>query len=360
MKVITAESVDAALAEGLRHLTVSGEWVQTRNGRAIRSLVPVTTMFLQPNNRILRNAKRDCNHYFHFFEFLWMITGCRNSDWLARYLGNIKKYAEPDGYFHGAYGYRWMHAFHINQVDQVIKMLRAPTGRTERRAVISMWDPQTDLNRPGIKDIPCNFAIDFKPNGDRLDMMVHNRSNDMIWGAYGANVVHFSFLHELVAQATDFEIGTYYQISDDFHAYEEPYERLKNEYINPDGYGYYPEKFKKGYKLLNSSHDYEYFMKDAQYFVDTSKRDTDSVVYVPPVGYHTEFFRNVVFPMHTSFLSYERWKKNKSQLVYWDMAYSDAAECHSHDWGTAVQQFLERRRSAYERAADDGVHAAHD
>jgi hypothetical protein len=58
-------------------------------------------------------------------------------------------------------------------------------------------------------------------------MTVFNRSNDIVWGAYGANAVHFSFLLEFMSRLTNYPVGTYTQISVNWHAYEETYHLLK-------------------------------------------------------------------------------------------------------------------------------------
>ena len=42
----------------------------------------------------------------------------------------------------------------------------------------------------------------------------------MLWGAYGANAVHMSVLQEYVATALNVSIGTYTQMSDSLHIYE--------------------------------------------------------------------------------------------------------------------------------------------
>ena len=88
----------------------------------------------------------------------------------------------------------------------------------DRRAVLQMWDPIMDLAKNG-KDVPCNTNIYFKVRDNKLNMTVCNRSNDMLWGAYGANVVHMSVLQELVAHKLELDVGIYRQVSDSFHVY---------------------------------------------------------------------------------------------------------------------------------------------
>lgn len=47
------------------------------------------------------------------------------------------------------------------------------------------------------------------------------RSNDIVWGAYGANAVHFSVLQEVMATGIGCEVGTMYQLSNNWHGYVE-------------------------------------------------------------------------------------------------------------------------------------------
>jgi hypothetical protein len=80
-----------------------------------------------------------------------------------------------------------------------------------------MWDPFTDLG-PG-KDLPCNTHIYLRIVQDKLTMTVCNRSNDLIWGMLGANAVHMTMLHELVAQAVGVEQGDYNVFTNNLHIY---------------------------------------------------------------------------------------------------------------------------------------------
>jgi hypothetical protein len=109
----------------------------------------------------------------------------------------------------------------------------------DRRCVIGMWDPDADLGATS-KDIPCNDLIKCSMRGqtfeDRaLDIHVYCRSNDIIWGCYGANAVHMSMLHEYLAAQIGVAVGHYYQISGDWHAYlDQPYHLKDFEHDRPD------------------------------------------------------------------------------------------------------------------------------
>jgi hypothetical protein len=84
--------------------------------------------------------------------------------------------------------------------------------------VLQIWDSIYDLNYDS-KDIPCNDLIMLKIRDGRLNMTVCNRSNDIIWGAYGANAVQFSIIQEYIAAKLGVLMGTYTQVSDSYHAY---------------------------------------------------------------------------------------------------------------------------------------------
>jgi thymidylate synthase len=79
----------------------------------------------------------------------------------------------------------------------------------------------------GGKDVPCNTNAFFRVTNGKLDMMVNCRSNDIFWGAYGANAVHFSFLQEYVASSIGVEVGRYWQNSFNFHAYVDRFPKEK-------------------------------------------------------------------------------------------------------------------------------------
>jgi len=214
---ITARNVNGAYAKAMYALARFGEEVPTRNGPALRLPWPVVTCYEHPWERVLFDATRDANPFFHLYESLWMLDGRNDVEGVARYNKGMRNYSDDGKTFNGAYGYRWRSWFGFDQIDRVIDVLWADPA--SRRAVISMWDPRADLDPKAGKDIPCNLQIKFDIRDGHLNMYVTNRSNDAIWGCYGANSVHMSFLHEYVAAMLGRPVGRYYQVSLDLHAY---------------------------------------------------------------------------------------------------------------------------------------------
>lgn len=219
MHVIYGDNINHAYAKGVEFFARSfvGHGVrvlESRDGPTLEATSPVTTVYGHPCQRILFDPVRNANPFFHFFETLWMLAGREDVKWLSYFLGDIAKYSDDGKRYHGAYGYRLRGIDH-DQIGWVIRHLHEDPN--SRRATLSIFSHLFD-HRPS-KDIPCNTTVSFSLRAGRLHMTVFCRSNDMLWGAYGANVVQFSTIQELIAACLGVQVGTYTQISNSFHVY---------------------------------------------------------------------------------------------------------------------------------------------
>ena len=216
MKTITARNVNGALSDAIWYMRAAGEQESSRNGPVLVAPEPVCTEYTHPTERVLFDPARDCNHVFHLMEALWMIAGENDVSWLLQFNSKFGQYAEQDGKMHGAYGHRWRRHFGGDQIGSLVTKLKADP--TTRQAVLAMWSPEDDLVGDW-RDRPCNTHVYFDLRHGELNMTVCCRSNDVIWGAYGSNVVHFSMLQELLALELGVEMGVYRQMSNNFHLY---------------------------------------------------------------------------------------------------------------------------------------------
>jgi thymidylate synthase len=193
-------------------------WLEeTRNGLAYVYPEPVLTVYRRPWERVLWNAQRNANPFFHIMEAFWMLAGRRDVAFLVQFNRRMREYSDDGINLHGAYGHRWHYEFNFNQLDAILHHFK--DNPNSRQEVLTMWSPY-DLTYES-KDRPCNTHIYFRLTPDVLNMTVCCRSNDMLWGAYGANSVHFSFLHEYMATSLSVQIGHLYQFSNNFHLYKE-------------------------------------------------------------------------------------------------------------------------------------------
>lgn len=213
---LTVNNLDQGLNDILWRFRSSSEPFTSRNGTVMRLTEPIMVTYTNPTERVLFNPKRDANPYFHLMECLWMLTGRNDVKWISQFNKRMREFSDNEHSFHGAYGHRWRVHFGFDQLMDIINLLKHEPDT--RRAVIAMWDPASDLDADSV-DLPCNTHIYFDIVHGRLNMTVCNRSNDVIWGMFGANTVHMSFLQEIVAAMIGVPIGIYRQFSNNAHLY---------------------------------------------------------------------------------------------------------------------------------------------
>lgn len=283
MHVIHADNPDHALVQGLSYLTHNGELRGSRNGRVRVAPGPVTTVYRYPLDRVSQSEARDANPFFHLYEALWMLGGRRDVKSVSWYVKRMENYSDDGTFLHGAYGYRWREHFEMDQLEKIARTLRI--NPEDRRCVLQMWDARVDLGR-SLKDLPCNTHVYFlRGHRGELDMTVMCRSNDIIWGAYGANAVHFSVLQEYMASRIGCRPGTFYQVSNNYHAYLETMDPLL-ERLRAKPYQW---STRHRHPLVTTAHVSDWEV-DLRYFLDEEPRE-----------YADPFFRNVAQPMHDAY-----------------------------------------------------------
>lgn len=217
MRVLVVTNVEEALVKSFSILDQHGCRRDSRNGPVIMHDGPVTTVYCHPWERVVFNPIRDANPFFHLYESLWMLSGRNDVEPLARYAKQMLEYSDNGATLHSAYGFRWRRHFKVDQLGLIAGRLQR--DKNDRRCMLQIWDVNQDLDATS-KDLPCNTMVTFQINlKGQLDIVVFNRSNDIIWGAYGANAVQFSFLQEYMAAWIGVPIGTYSQVSVNWHAY---------------------------------------------------------------------------------------------------------------------------------------------
>lgn len=235
MFTLIVRNVHAALPAALAYLYAEGERRDSRNGPVLQAPCPVSTVYERPWENVVFWPERDANPFFHLYESLWMLAGRNDVAGVERYAKQMRAYSDDGETLHGAYGHRWRNhwgnmkrdgrRFDFDQLGAIAYALQ--TNQEDRRAVLAMWDPNTDLARQG-KDVPCNLTATFQINVlGELDLVVFCRSNDIVWGAYGANAVHFSFLLSYLAHWIGVPIGTYTQVSVNWHGYLKTLDTVK-------------------------------------------------------------------------------------------------------------------------------------
>lgn len=358
MEVIFARNVNDAYSRGINLLLADGRLQPSRAGNVLVYPTPVTTVYSNPMERVLFDTKRDANPFFHLFEALWMLAGRNDGVWLDQFVKDFsERFGEKGGTIHGAYGHRWRQALGFDQLDVIVNKLK--TNFDDRQAVLQMWDavPNRGLSRyarqgagyqgqddlqGNWKDRPCNTQVYFRvrseadPTGDTitkpsLDITVCCRSNDAVWGAYGANAVHFSVLQEYLAARIGVAVGRYYQISNNFHIYENMVDKIG-----------YPE-IQQPYANLLAEPMVMWpaeFDNDLRTFMTwTSWEASHSIeAFGGPDEYANPWFSNTAEPL---FAAAKRWRKKQRGAAL--KIVSDSSFEMAPDWRAAASAWMTRR-----------------
>lgn len=329
---IKATNVNDAFDKGVKLLSTSlSLYTRTIAPRGVKTqevIEPVITYYAHPTERVLFSPARDANPFLHFFESLWVLAGRHDVAFLKLFSSRMAEFSDNGKDFTGAYGWRWRYEYDYDQLQQVVTLLTHDTD--SRRAVITIWAPFDLEVAMKSKDVPCNTQVYVKIRDNKLDITVTCRSNDMLWGCYGTNVVQFSMLQEYLAGKLGVQVGRYTQLSDSFHVYLPPHsgglvwERVLSGHVSElDPYSVgsvkpYP---------LNAGHPYwdndmRIFFEEADDFL-AGKR-TAMLKY----KFSTPFWNDVAKPM---------WNAWHTRDV------AELAPCAATDWCMAAMEWLDRR-----------------
>lgn len=347
MHVIQVRNVQQALPLGLALLAQQGVNQTSRNGAVLVANAPVVTVYERPVERVLFWAQRDANPFFHLNEGLWMLAGRDDAAFVAKYVKRMAGYSDDGKTLWGAYGKRWRDWFpsdvvpHQDQLDRVIAALKA--SPEDRRQVITMWDGSRDPARAaaGGKDVPCNtqcYAI--QDTEGRLQLTITCRSNDAIWGAHGANAVHFSMMQEYLAAGLGWPVGRLFQVSNNYHVYEEPAKQC-GPILQDTMYDPYADGSVAAMPMFNT--DLGTWNQDLRMFLDDPTM----------VGLRDPWFRRVACPIE---MAHRHYAKNKGEDRYLG-ALEILERCAASDWRRACEEWINRRYAAWQRASDDGANA---
>lgn len=338
MKTIHARNVNQAVAMALPYLLAEGIEETSRNGSVLVAPGPVMTIYENPQERVLFSPLRDANPFFHLMESLWMLSGRNDLAFPMQFNKRFAEYSDDGKTVWGAYGWRWREFFGYDQLEKIIAELKR--NPTSRRCVLSMWNggghgddaitPVSDLDVAfmGGKDVPCNTHAYFDCRGGVLNMTVCNRSNDAIWGAYGANVVHFSILQEYLANKIGVPMGKYHQMSNNFHAYTDIYNKDKLLCIAEEGIAYDWYSGDIAPKITSLGADDPDWDKNLEEFMENG--------FAAPVGRYPNFFTLIAAPM------YWAWKARTEGDI--ELARSNLENMPiGSDWRLAAEMWIDRR-----------------
>lgn len=157
-------------------------------------------------------------------EFLWYLGGDLFDLSICDHARIWKDIVSNTGHLNSNYG----HYYFTNKgIRWVVEELTRDKDSRRASSTILNSDHLNSEN----KDVPCNYAMNFRIRDNELKMTVHGRSQDAIYGM-GVDTPCFSFMHEMTYELLklvypDLKYGTYTHLVDSFHVYEKHFEMLK-------------------------------------------------------------------------------------------------------------------------------------
>jgi thymidylate synthase len=159
-------------------------------------------------------------------EIAWYLRGDKFDKSICDHAKLWRDIVNEDGSINSNYG-QYIFFGKDNQFDNVVKILSS--DKDSRRASIVILNSSHLLSNT--KDVPCTCSLNFRIRNDVLNMSVHMRSQDAIFGM-GNDAPAFSVIHEMVLNALrrtypSLAYGNYFHIADSFHVYERHFNMLE-------------------------------------------------------------------------------------------------------------------------------------
>lgn len=207
----------------LSRLLSEGNNVPSRVG-STKELTFQSFKVTDPQDRYITVPGRHVSVPAQIAETMWVLAGRNDTNWLKDYLPQAPKFADDGEHWRAGYGPRLRAWDGEDQLQNVIDLLRKDP--MTRQAVISIWDPASDLTSETL-DRPCNNWLHFLARDGVLNLNIATRSNDVMWGWSGINFFEWSVLLEVVASCTNLKVGSLYFNVSSMHLYERHFDKAR-------------------------------------------------------------------------------------------------------------------------------------
>ncbi|BCG50104.1 hypothetical protein [Ralstonia phage RP13] len=182
----------------------------------------ITMEVSNPRDRWLSVHGRNNSTIAAIGEVLWVLAGRTDIDFLSKFVKRAINFSDDGKTWRAGYGER---LYHNGQLESVVN--RLAENKDTRQAYLTIYNPELDtdlgiqkqLGTKKTKDFVCNTTLYFSIKDNKLDLVVSNRSQDLIWGLCSINFIEFTILQEVLANILEVEVGTYTIFSNNLHYY---------------------------------------------------------------------------------------------------------------------------------------------
>jgi thymidylate synthase len=232
-----------------------GELIEGRNGKA-KTVFGSAMHFTLENNVIPLLTSKRVAWKTCLKELLWFVSGSTSNDVLREQNVKIwnenasRDFLDSRGLQHlrendlgPVYGHQWRHfnapyttcdasyeEAGVDQLSDIIEVLKDPKTRSSRRMVISAWNP-CQIDQMALP--PCHVLIQFNVlEGDKLSCSLYQRSGDVGLGV-PFNIASYCFLTHLIAHHCGLRPGEFIYYLGNAHIYDDHLVALQDQMSRP-------------------------------------------------------------------------------------------------------------------------------
>jgi len=204
-----------------------GSAIHPRRGEA-KERIAYAFQIPNPRDRCLLSEARRFSIFQGVGHWLWIMGGRMDLSSITYYNPRAERFSVDLRKLDGAYGPRLFGLGALNQIPNVIELIRGHSDT--RRAVAAVYLPEFDSWRSAVDgredEVPCTVALQFLPRGDRLDAVTYMRSQDGLM-VLPYDIFIFTLLQEYVSASVGLRPGTYHHVAGSLHYYVKDSELLE-------------------------------------------------------------------------------------------------------------------------------------
>ena len=208
------------------YLDVCKDLVESKEIANTKELNNVRITLTDINNNIV--SVRNLSRKYLFGELVWYFAGRQDLEFISKFSSFWENISDDGVTCNSAYGHLITAKYGFNQLEKIVELLKKDPD--SRRALININVPNEKVIET--KDEPCTICLQFLIRDGKLDCTGIMRSND-VWLGFPYDVVFFTELQKLIAQALGVGYGTYTHFATSFHMYTRDEEKIRNILANP-------------------------------------------------------------------------------------------------------------------------------
>lgn len=204
------------------------EFESAPRGMSVKEKLACKFTITNPLDRIPYVPERKFSTTYVVAELLWYLSGSDLTEWIANYSSFWNNISDDGKTANSAYGARIFKPHpriasgKFSQWDYIINELK--NDPDSRRAVVHIRSPWDSIEAK--LDVPCTLSLQFFIRDEKLHLVAHMRSSDLILGiAY--DIPAFTLLQELMALELGVKVGSYTHVSNSLHIYERHYDMVE-------------------------------------------------------------------------------------------------------------------------------------